>query len=344
MNRQTQTLVLVLQDTDDSPVIVPYVQDLEFAQWEDGRIPFECVRASTGLTADCTGGAFILTMRRNYYDGNPPVLSRAAVAIAVDFSTGYFPVTAFDTGVTIADYRVDVDFIDAGGNRWQCLPASTFTIAEAEGIPDTDVTVPASEVPLAQGPQGYPTSYGVYSGSTSYIIGQGVSYTLPNGATSSYICIANTTGNAPPNSTYWLLQASGQPPHQTVDGLDTTLMATGLFAYVSGTNAVNKTDSASFATAKVVGVYLGGVGSIQAGVGDVIETAKFTTDGGSPLIGDPVWLAAASDDSGAGAGKLTAVPPSAGVIAEVGIVLSNANYGSAKTCRIVYLPKAPVVL
>ena len=41
-----------------------------------------------------------------------------------------------------------------------------------------------------------------YNGSTSYVVGNKVSY---NG--SSYVCILNSTGNLPTNTTYWLLIA-----------------------------------------------------------------------------------------------------------------------------------------
>lgn len=46
---------------------------------------------------------------------------------------------------------------------------------------------------------------GVYSNATAYAVNDAVSFT--DGA--SYICIAPTTGNAPPNASFWNLIASG---------------------------------------------------------------------------------------------------------------------------------------
>jgi len=44
---------------------------------------------------------------------------------------------------------------------------------------------------------------GTYAGGTAYTVGD-----IVNSAGSSYACIANTTGNTPPNVTYWALLAS----------------------------------------------------------------------------------------------------------------------------------------
>ena len=133
----------------------------------------------------------------------------------------------------------------------------------------------------------------------------------------------------------------------TISGIDTATngVTDGDFCYATATaNRVAKTDAASIATARCCGVGTATAGTIRDG--DAVGAAKFTTAGGAPANGDPVYLALASDDAGTAAGKLTAVPPSASgqVVAEVGICLDNSNYAAFKTCRIAYQVKAPVVL
>lgn len=78
----------------------------------------------------------------------------------------------------------------------------------------------------------------------------------------------------------------------------------------------------------------------------VYRFAAFTTAGGSPNAGDPVFLALASDDAGTGAGKLTATPPSAvgQIIAEVGICKSSADYAGLKICKVLIQVKEPKVI
>jgi len=126
--------------------------------------------------------------------------------------------------------------------------------------------------------------------------------------------------------------------------LTTTGMSggTGTFAYLSAANTVLPTDSAAIGTARVVGCYNGVANSVT--VHGVIAAAKFTTVGGSPVVGSPVYLAAASDDTNTGAGKLTATCPSSGVVSEVGICVDASNYAGAKTARVVLQIKSPVVL
>lgn len=134
----------------------------------------------------------------------------------------------------------------------------------------------------------------------------------------------------------------GVSANSIVTGLTTTGIASGDMVYVSAANTVAKTDSASVTTSRFFGVGEGVSGSItRAGV---LAAAKFTTAGGQPTNGGIVWLAAATDDSSTGAGKLTATPPSTGVSAEIGVVLDNSNYASAKTCKVLLQPKAIVVL
>lgn len=150
MNRTTTTIRLVLQDSV-YPASLPAPQTITFAQWEDGQIPFQCVN-SDGTPANITGGAIILTVRGSA--NAPLVLSREGTPTDYSVGTGYFPIGSFDTGIPVAAYRADVFYIDSSGKDWQPLPVSDFIIIESEFIPNTPVTVPSSQLPLAQGPTG----------------------------------------------------------------------------------------------------------------------------------------------------------------------------------------------
>lgn len=126
------------------------------------------------------------------------------------------------------------------------------------------------------------------------------------------------------------------------DGYATTGLAAGDVAYVSAANTLAKTDSAAAASSRAVGVFAGTAGElVVAGR----ATVRFTTAGGQPANGAEVFLAAAADDTNAGAGKLTAAPPAAASNlwrAPVAVVRDNALYASAKTCVVVWQPRSPV--
>jgi hypothetical protein len=121
-------------------------------------------------------------------------------------------------------------------------------------------------------------------------------------------------------------------PNTSVSGLTTTGLTNGDFGYVSTANVVSKTDSVALASSRVLGVNTGVVGSLT--ISGTIAAAKFTTAGGAPTAGGAVFLAAGTDDTSTGAGKLTATPPTTGVSVKVGVCLDPANYASAKTAKI----------
>ena len=60
---------------------------------------------------------------------------------------------------------------------------------------------------------------GAYSGATAYVVDDVV-----ESSGSSYICIAATTGNAPPNATYWEQMSSAGT--NGTDGTDLTTTLT----------------------------------------------------------------------------------------------------------------------
>lgn len=125
-------------------------------------------------------------------------------------------------------------------------------------------------------------------------------------------------------------------------GLNTTaLTSSGLFGYISANDILSLTDNLNLATAKVFGCSNSTSG--QAIVLGIVTDAKFTTVGGMPGAGNPIWLAASTDEASA-SGKLTATVPTSGIIVEVGLCLNNTNYASLKTSKILFLPKQPIVL
>lgn len=122
----------------------------------------------------------------------------------------------------------------------------------------------------------------------------------------------------------------------------TGALATGSLAYISAANTFAKTDSAALNSSRVVGVYEGTPGQIF-NQGAVL--VNMTTAGGSPANGAPVYIAAATDDGGTGAGKATATPPADGsglFLTPVGTVLDNSGYAGAKTCVVAYSPDTPI--
>jgi hypothetical protein len=126
----------------------------------------------------------------------------------------------------------------------------------------------------------------------------------------------------------------------------TTGLANGDFSYISSNDTWTKSqNNGTLRQATVIGAYEGVSGSVSL-PGSIIEAAKFTTDGGSPQPGDAVFLAASTDDSGTGAGKLTATAPTtAGAyVTAVGVCLNNSNYAGSKTAKIVFSPALPILI
>lgn len=123
---------------------------------------------------------------------------------------------------------------------------------------------------------------------------------------------------------------------------NTGALSTGSLAYISAANTFSKTDSTTLASSRVQGVFAGTAGQI---ISQGSVTVNMTTAGGSPSNGDPVYIAAAADDGGTGAGKATATPPADGsglFLTPVGTVLDNTGYAGAKTCVIAYSPDTPI--
>lgn len=112
--------------------------------------------------------------------------------------------------VTDRGYCVGVRFRDDDTEYEDVVSlAGRAVIDRRMGSFEEPIAVIESGVPLARGPrgQGY-TERGLYDNAATYVPYDVVSHEL-DGATSTYVCILETTGNAPPNVTYWTLWASG---------------------------------------------------------------------------------------------------------------------------------------
>jgi len=123
-----------------------------------------------------------------------------------------------------------------------------------------------------------------------------------------------------------------------VDGLTTTGLSVGDVGYISSNNTLTKTDATIAASSRAYGVNDGTVGEMV--IAGAIALVKFTTAGGSPAAGAPVYLAPSTEEAGA-AGKLTAVAPSTvgQFIAEVGTCQDPSGYAANKTATILWKPK-----
>jgi len=114
----------------------------------------------------------------------------------------------------------------------------------------------------------------------------------------------------------------------------------GKAVYLDANNHVALTDSLGIATARAKGIWTGIPGQVAV-EGPVV--AQFTTAGGIPAPGAPAYLAASTDDTNTGAGKLTATSPTlAGlVVFTIGLVDDNTDYAGLKKCLV--LIQAPKV-
>lgn len=133
-----------------------------------------------------------------------------------------------------------------------------------------------------------------------------------------------------------------------ITGQVTAGLVAGQVAYLSGAN----TWSAAAADgvllqAQSLGVYTGTAGTISLS-GSVIAALQCTTAGGPPGINDRLYLAAASDDGGTAAGKVTPIPPSpppAGTmnLQYIGVCVDNSAYAGFGTVKAIFQPAYPIV-
>lgn len=132
-----------------------------------------------------------------------------------------------------------------------------------------------------------------------------------------------------------------------ISGLDTTTntMLSGQLGAVSTVaSRIVQTDAADISTAMPAGCYGSTAGSLSTGPK---RTVRCTGTGGSaPANGSMVYVAVGTEDSGAGAGKVTKTAPSASGQARVavGMVLDNGawNSGGTGTVDIVWQPNVQI--
>lgn len=131
-------------------------------------------------------------------------------------------------------------------------------------------------------------------------------------------------------------------PDASAVKLDTGAIVAGSFVYVDAANHVAMTDAAAEASARCVGVVDAISGEVKVTKDSVF--ARFTTAGGMPANGAPVFLAVAADDAGTAAGKATATAPTGAPnhVTLVGVCADNSNYGAAKVCRVLLNLQPPV--
>lgn len=165
--------------------------------------------------------------------------------------------------------------------------------------------------------------------------GSGVSANVS--ATNLGTLTAGSSSNADALHTHSNVAASAV----NVTGMTTSALSSGMCGYYGSASTLSLTDSGTYAKAIFGGLYTGTSGSVQVAG---LATANFTTAGGAPTAGSPVWLAAAADDTNTGAGKLTATAPTSGVVAQVGVCVSAAGYAGAKTCVVLLQPGDPIQL
>jgi len=109
---------------------------------------------------------------------------------------------------------------------------------------------------------------GTYSGGTAYVIDEAVVH-----SGTSYICIANTTGNAPPNGTYWNVLA--QAGTNGTD-LTSTLTAQGDVLYRDGSGLAKLAAGTSGQFLKTQGAGANPVWAAAGGGGKILQVVQGT--------------------------------------------------------------------
>ena len=139
----------------------------------------------------------------------------------------------------------------------------------------------------------------------------------------------------------------------SIPGIDTSAMfgGNGQAAWFSHPSYAEPTDNLAPKSSQFAGIVSSGSIVTQGEV-----TAQFTTVGGQPAAGSPVYLAAGTDDSNTGMGKLTATRPITATLADVinfngtvpesvvivGTAVDCTLYASNKTCLVaINGPKSP---
>ena len=134
-----------------------------------------------------------------------------------------------------------------------------------------------------------------------------------------------------------------------IAGQTTTGLTRGDVCYLSAPSTWSKASADSTVTLATSGGIYSGTNGILDLTGSALAEIRCTIEGGQPAIGGNLFLAVSSADSGNGAGKVTAIPPSPPLggtvnLQIVGICVDNSNYATFKVVKAIFQPSYPTIL
>ena len=137
----------------------------------------------------------------------------------------------------------------------------------------------------------------------------------------------------------------GGSTNPQITGQVTAGLVAGDVCYMSAANTWSAAQADGvLSQATSLGVFTGTAGTIALS-GSVIGALRCTTAGGLPAINGQLFLAPSTEDGGAGAGKVTATPPSGSLNLQViGVCVDNAGYAGSKTVKAIFQPGYPLIL
>ncbi len=136
---------------EGEPLLISAV-NISFPQWTDAQLAIEAV-GSDAEPFDITGGAFIFTARtRN--EAVPAIISHEGDIVDGEAGTATLDIGSVDTGIATQTLAWNLAFVDADGKIWATTAQGSCAILPSQYIPGQPVTVPESQQPLAEGPQG----------------------------------------------------------------------------------------------------------------------------------------------------------------------------------------------
>lgn len=272
---KTVSITGVVQD--QSGGTAPKVQAISMPSGETGQINFALTHPD-GTSYNLTGAQVLLTV------GGAVISRQATINSPASGGTGYFPIVIADTLSMLGTYGYDVRVTASDGSAYQAVPVSSFVVTAAKGQPNQPVTVPATQVPLAQGPAG-PTGPAGAAGATGATGPQG-----PSGTSGTLTASSPLTGGGVMSSNV-SIGVDATVPHCSVT-------TTGDYCGWDATNQVWVREPAPSASTGTPVVYF--QGDTAAG-----ETTAITGPFWSPqqqlsLGTDFLWQAWARIDSGQG--------------------------------------------
>lgn len=141
--------------------------------------------------------------------------------------------------------------------------------------------------------------------------------------------------------------AAGVGP--SITGQNTLALTAGDFCRPTAADTWDRARAdGTLAEAMSIAAYGGTPGTVLL-TGAVLPAVRCTTDGGEPLIGAQLFLAASTADTGTGTGKASATAPAPMIggsvhLVVLGTCIDNSDYALLKTVKAVFNPSYPVVL